>query len=150
LDRTSGRIVLFDGVCNLCNGFVRFLIERDLRSKLRFGALQSRSARQLLEGTPVDADALETVVYLRDGRLLTRSTAAIAVVADLGGGWRTLRLLLIVPAVIRDVVYEAVSRRRYRWFGERDACMVPTPEVMSRFLPDDHERERMEAMSGGK
>ena len=147
---SHGRILLFDGVCNLCNGFVRFLIARDGQGMLRFGTLQSLRAVELLQGTPVDARAMKTVVYLRDGRLLTRSTAAIRVIADLGGAWGMMRALLVVPAPVRDLIYEVVSAYRYRWFGERDACMVPTPEIRSRFLPDDHEFARMEAISGRK
>lgn len=128
------RIVLFDGVCNLCNGFVRFIIERDTKARFRFGTLQSAEAMELLRGSPIDPADLATVVYVRDGRTLTRSTAALCILGDLGGAWALCWAFMAVPPFIRDGVYRWVARNRYRWFGKRDTCMVPTPELRSRFL----------------
>jgi len=128
------RIVLFDGVCDLCNGFVQFIIRRDPKARFRFGALQSAEAKDLLRGSPIRAEDLETVVYLRNGPPLTRSTAALRILGDLGGAWPLCLVLLVVPPFIRDGVYRWIARKRYAWFGKRDTCMVPTPELRARFI----------------
>lgn len=128
------RIVLFDGVCNLCNGFVQFIIERDPHARFTFGALQSDAARELLANTLVHPEELRTVVYLRKGKVLVRSTAALNILKDLGGAWKLLYALIIIPAPLRDLVYRWISNKRYAWFGRKDACMIPTPELRARFL----------------
>jgi predicted DCC family thiol-disulfide oxidoreductase YuxK len=128
------RVVLFDGVCNLCNGFVQFIIRRDRHARYRFGALQSPEALALLAHTGMDQGPMDTIVYLRDDRLLTRSTAALTILKDLGGVWSLLYAFIIVPPFLRDPVYGFIARNRYRWFGKRDSCMLPTPELRARFL----------------
>lgn len=128
------RIVFFDGVCNLCNGFVQFIIERDPRARFRFGTLQSDEARSILEGSAIDPRDLDTVIYRRKGRLLTRSSAALNVFRDLSGAWPLLYAFIIVPPYLRDAIYRWVAKNRYRWFGKRDSCMIPTPDLRSRFL----------------
>ena len=132
--RGTERIVLFDGECNLCNGFVQFLVRRDPKARLRFAALQSRAAQQLLKGRRPADDDMDTVIYLRKGHVLVRSTAALFILRDLGGGWGNSSIFLAVPRPIRDAAYRWVARNRYSWFGKRDRCMVPTPELQSRFL----------------
>lgn len=127
-------MVLFDGVCNLCNGFVQFIIKRDPKARFRFGALQSEEARDMLQGTDVRPEDLSTVIYVRNGRVLTRSSAALHVLKDLGGAWAIAYGFIIVPPFIRDAVYHWVARNRYKWFGQRESCMIPTPELRSRFL----------------
>ena len=127
-------IVLFDGVCNLCNGVVRFLIERDRRSRFLFGMLQGDAAQVLLRGSELHPEDLTTAVYLRRGRILTRSTAALYILKDLGGLWALCFAFIVVPPFIRDAVYHWVSRNRYQWFGRRESCMLPTPELRARFI----------------
>lgn len=127
-------ILLFDGVCNLCHGTVRFIVERDPDARVRFAPLQSGVGRELLAQHGLPLDTLDTVVLIEDGRAFLRGDAAIRVVAGLGGGWRLLRALLVLPRGLRDATYDFVARHRYRWFGRRDSCPVPTPEQRARFL----------------
>ena len=131
-------VVLFDGVCGLCNRTVDFLLRADRRDRLRFATLQGPAAASLLAGRGLPLD-LQTVIYLRhlDGaapELLERSNAILAILRDLGGGWRAAAALRIVPRPWRDALYRLVAGRRYRWFGKRDTCRLPTPEERPRFL----------------
>ena len=127
-------VILFDGVCNLCNGFVQFVIARDREARFRFASLQSEAADRLLAGRLTIAAAPESVVLVEGNRLYTQSSAAIRIVRALGFPWSLTTILLAVPPFIRDIVYAIVARNRYRWFGQRDVCMVPTPELRDRFL----------------
>ncbi|HMN06076.1 MAG TPA: DCC1-like thiol-disulfide oxidoreductase family protein [Flavobacteriales bacterium] len=125
-------LLLFDGVCNLCNALVRFVIRRDRRGRFRFATLQSAAAHQLLGR---EASTSSTFIYWRKGRPLERSTAALNVARDLSGAWPMAYAFMVVPRFLRDPVYDLVARKRYRWFGKRATCMVPTPEISARFLP---------------
>ena len=125
-----GPIVLFDGVCNLCTGSVRFVIARDSRRQFRFASLQSSVAERLLGRR----DTLESVVLVEDGRTYRKSTAALRIVRRLDGLWPLLSVLLVIPRPLRDAVYDWIGARRYRWFGRTDACWTPQPELADRFL----------------
>jgi predicted DCC family thiol-disulfide oxidoreductase YuxK len=127
-------VLLFDGVCTLCNGFVRFVIERDPAGRFQFAPLQSAAAARLLGATARPLP--DSLVLLEDGRLFTRSTAALRVARGLRFPWPLAYVFVAVPRPVRDWVYDAVARNRYRWFGRREICMVPTPELRSRFLND--------------
>jgi predicted DCC family thiol-disulfide oxidoreductase YuxK len=127
-------ILLFDGVCNLCSGAVRFVIRHDPRGRFRFAALQSETGRRLLVQHGLPPDALDTFVLIEGTRCFTRSDTALELARRLGGGWRALAILRLVPRPIRDAAYGVVVRNRYRWFGKSDRCMVPTPELARRFL----------------
>lgn len=126
--------VLFDGVCNLCNGTVLFLIDKDGAGYFKFAALQSDEGRRLLARHSYDDADLSSMVLIEDGQLFTRSTAALRIMRRLPLPWRLLSGLMIVPRPLRDVGYNFIARRRYRWFGKEDACRVPTPELRQRFL----------------
>ena len=127
------RIVFFDGVCGLCNRFVDHLLLVDRKWSLFFAPLQGITSQQRLPHGM--ADAVESVVYLRDGAVLQRSDAALRILIDLGG-WRVLhRGWFILPRAIRDAVYNWIAHNRYRWFGRRDSCRLPTLEERARFLP---------------
>ena len=130
---TPSAVVFFDGVCNLCNGAVNFLIDHDTRKRLRFASLQSPEAEALLKPFSLPP-GLDSIVFLEDGRVHTRSTAVLRISRHLSGAWRLGGLLLIVPAFLRDGVYNWVAANRYRWFGKRDSCRIPTPELRDRFL----------------
>jgi predicted DCC family thiol-disulfide oxidoreductase YuxK len=129
-------VLLFDGVCTLCNGLVRFVIERDPGGRFQFAPLQSEAARRLLGKAPQPQPLADSFVLVEDGRLFTGSTAALRVVRGLRFPWPLAYALVAVPRPVRDWVYEVVARNRYRWFGRRDICMVPTPELRPRFLDD--------------
>ena len=127
-------VVLFDGVCNLCNRSVNFIIDHDARAYFRFAALQSDAATPLLARCGLAADFLAGVVLWEDGRCFTRSTAALRIFRRLGGPWPLLYACILVPRPLRDAAYDWIIGRRYRWFGKTESCRVPTPEVMDRFL----------------
>lgn len=128
--------MLFDGVCNLCNGFVRFIIPRDPAGHFRFAALQSSAASRLLKGRSLGERAADTVILVDGDRIDTQSTAALRIARELRFPWNLAYAAIIVPRPLRDAVYAWVARHRYRWFGKRDVCLVPTPELRARFLED--------------
>ena len=132
-DSAHTHVVLFDGVCTLCNGTVNFLIDRDPSQKLKFAPLQSDAGLALLKEHQLD-EALNTIILVQEGAVYQRSTAVLRITRQLSGGWPLLSVLLLVPAVIRDGVYNLVARHRYRWFGQSERCRVPTPELRERFL----------------
>jgi predicted DCC family thiol-disulfide oxidoreductase YuxK len=130
-------IILFDGVCNLCSGVVKFLIVRDPQARFRFAALQSPAAHAacakvahelLVAATP------GTIVVIEQGRALERSDAALAIARNMPFPWPMLGVFCVMPRGFRDAMYGFVASNRYRWFGRAEACMVPTPELRSRFL----------------
>lgn len=129
------RVVLFDGLCNFCAGSVRFIIRRDPNKRFAFAALQSATGRKFLESCGLPLDSLSTFVLIEGGRTYTRSDAAVRIARHLGGLWTILSLLRFIPRPLRNGVYDWIAHRRYRWFGRRDACLVPTPEEKERFLP---------------
>lgn len=126
-------VILFDGECNLCDRFVLFVIDRDPGSQFAFAPLQSAVALRLLQHHQVPDDR-STVVLAEDGQVYIRSTAAIRIVSRLGTPWSLCRALLVVPRPVRDSVYDWVARNRHAWFGTRDVCRMPTPDVRARFL----------------
>jgi predicted DCC family thiol-disulfide oxidoreductase YuxK len=127
-------VILFDGVCNLCTGSVRFVIARDSRKQFRFASLQSPVAEQLLGAQGRDGDRLESVVLVVGERTYRKSTAALLIARRLDGLWPLLAALLVIPRPLRDAVYGWIGRRRYRLFGKRDVCWQPQPELAERFL----------------
>jgi len=128
------RLVLFDGICNLCNGSVRFIISRDPEAHFTFASLQSDEGQRVLRRLGLPIADLDSFVYIRDGQVYRRSAGALHVLKDLGGFWEIMYVFIIVPQPIRDLIYDIIAKNRYRWFGKRDSCMVPTPELKKRFL----------------
>lgn len=127
-------ILLFDGVCNLCNGIVKFIIKRDPAKKIRFAALQSDVGKALLEKSGLGD--MQTLVLIHGDKYYIKSSAALHVLKELGGIWKICYALIIIPRPIRDLVYDVVSKTRYRVFGRRNTCMVPAPGVRDRFIVD--------------
>ncbi len=132
----DGPILLFDGVCNVCDRSVQFVLDHDSRGTVRFASLQSDVGRRLLAQHGIDAE-VDSVVLVEGGRAHVRSDAALATARLLDAPWRWLAVARIVPRGVRDTVYDWIARNRYRWFGTRDACRIPTPEVRARFLDAD-------------
>lgn len=132
----SPPVVLFDGVCNLCNGAVQFIVDRDPEGTFRFASLQSERAAALLreQGREPPAGDPESLVLIEGGRLYERSTAALRIARRLRGAWPLLYTFVVVPRFVRDAVYRLIARNRYRWFGKSAECRVPTPELRARFL----------------
>lgn len=127
-------VILFDGVCNLCNSSVQFVIKHDKEGKFRFAALQSDFGQQQLERYSFDKEQLLSVVLVMNGRAYDKSRAALEIARRLNGIWPMFYAFIIVPPFIRDFVYNWISRNRYRWFGRRDECMIPTPDLKARFI----------------
>jgi len=127
-------VLLFDGVCNLCNGFVQFLIKRDPGRRFRYASLQSKTGRSLLVAVGLPVDEINTVVLIENGKAYTRSDVALRASKHMRGTWPLLRVFYLIPRPIRNVIYDWIARNRYRWFGKREACMVPTPELKTLFL----------------
>ena len=127
-------ILLFDGVCNLCNRWIQFVIERDPEGEFRFAPLQSAIAGELLDAAGYEGEALDSVVLIDDGDYYAKSGAVIRTGRHLGGVYRLLGPFGYVPRQLRDLVYDFVANRRYDWFGKRDQCMMPSPNVRERFL----------------
>lgn len=127
-------IVFFDGVCNLCNSSVQFIIKRDKKEQFHFASLQSEYAKKCLKESLRDSDNLQSIV-LKDGdKILTKSTAVLTISKSLSGLWPVLYILILIPKFIRDWVYDFIGSNRYKWFGRRDECMIPIPELKSRFI----------------
>jgi predicted DCC family thiol-disulfide oxidoreductase YuxK len=126
--------ILFDGVCNLCNGSVRYIIANDPAARFRFASLQSPAARAALAPFGRAPESLESIVLIDGGRLFERSDAALRIAAELRAPWPLARALLAIPTGLRDAVYDAIARNRYRLFGRRDFCAVPEPDLARRFL----------------
>jgi len=136
---SAADIILFDGVCNLCNGFVQFVIRQDPAGRFRFAALQSPAAQALLAAQGLAPTALpapdpDSVLLLSGGRLYSHSTAVLRVAHGLGGAWRLAAVGWVLPRPWRDALYRFVARHRYQWFGRQESCMLPSPALRTRFL----------------
>ncbi|MBC6992734.1 thiol-disulfide oxidoreductase DCC family protein [Neolewinella lacunae] len=128
-------VLFFDGLCNLCNGAVQWFLLNDREGNLRFASLQSELAQELLPAAGVDPTALSSLVLYDNGVAYTESDGALRATALLGGVYRPLaRFLRFFPRVLRDAVYRLIAANRYRWFGKREACLLPRPEWKARFL----------------
>ncbi len=127
-------IVIFDGICNFCNGAVNFIIKRDPNAKFAFTPMQSPLAKELMAQYKIDNVGIDTFVLIKDGQCLVFSSAALEISKGLSGYWYLFNLFKLVPSPIRDVIYKLFARNRYRLFGKTDSCMVPSPDVKSRFV----------------
>lgn len=130
----SGPILLFDGVCNLCQSSVQWVIARDPEGRFRFASLQSDAGRALLAKHQLPLDALDTVVLVAGDAHWTKSDAGLEIARRLGGLWTFAPILKLVPRPLRDLAYDWVARNRYARWGKRDACWLPSPELRARFL----------------
>lgn len=127
-------IILFDGVCNLCSSSVQFIIKRDTKLVFKFASLQSDFGQHQLEKFNLDKNSLYSLILIKDGKAYQRSDAALLIARELRGGWSIFYSFIIVPRIIRDLAYNLVAQNRYRFFGKKDACWLPTPELRSRFI----------------
>ena len=127
-------IILFDGVCNLCNGAVNFVIKRDPRNVFKFTPLQEKQGVLLLKKHAVDARKLDSIVLIENGNVYIKSSAALRIARKLSGLWPLFFVLLIIPSFIRDGVYDFIAKNRYKWFGKKEQCIIPTPGLKEKFL----------------
>ncbi len=127
-------IILFDGVCNFCNGSVNFIIERDRENYFKFAPLQSEVGQKLLGEYGINKNVTDSVVLIEDGKAYVRTTAALRIARRLSGAWRYFYGFIVVPSFVRDVFYKLFAKYRYKMFGKQEACLMPTPEIRERFL----------------
>jgi predicted DCC family thiol-disulfide oxidoreductase YuxK len=127
-------VILFDGVCNLCNGAVNFIIDHDPKGKFKFAALQSEYGQLELDRLGYDTQEFDSLVLLSKGEVFIKSTAALKIANKLSGMYPMLYLFIIIPAPLRDWVYNIIAENRYKWWGKRDSCRMPTPELRQRFM----------------
>ena len=127
-------VLLFDGVCNLCNASVQWVLLRDKKNVFQFAALQSEAGQEILKKFGMETEHFDSVVLVEGDRIYTQSDAALGVATRLGGVWQLMGVFKIVPRFIRNAVYDWIARNRYRWFGKQEQCMLPRPEWKGRFL----------------
>lgn len=127
-------VILFDGVCNLCNRSVKFIIKRDAKNQFLFASLQSDAAKGLLLQYNETNSLPESIILLKHGQVYGRSTAVLKILRELNGFWSILYFFIIIPKFLRDPVYNLIAKKRYRWFGKKEECMVPSTALKSKFL----------------
>ncbi|WP_200976746.1 thiol-disulfide oxidoreductase DCC family protein [Echinicola sp. 20G] len=127
-------IVLFDGVCNLCNQAVDFIIQRDRKNSFKLASLQDDLSKELLKGKEINEDYLDSLVLLRDEKVFYKSRAALEIAKKLKGLWPLFYAFIIIPTFLRDPIYNWIARNRYKWFGKRETCRFPTEEDKMKFL----------------
>ena len=127
-------IILFDGVCNLCNGAVNFVIKRDPRNVFKFTPLQEKQGVLLLKTHAVDTQKLDSIVLIENEKVYVKSSAALRIARKMSNLWPLFFVLLIIPSFIRDGVYDFIAKNRYMWFGKKEQCMIPTPGLKEKFL----------------
>lgn len=127
-------IILFDGVCNLCNGAVNFVIKRDTGNVFKFTPLQEKQGVLLLKTHAVDTQKLDSIVLIENEKVYVKSSAALRIAKKLSNLWPLFFVLLIIPSFIRDGVYDFIAKNRYKWFGKKEQCMIPTQGLREKFL----------------
>lgn len=128
------RVIIFDGVCSLCNASVDFIIRRDIRNQFKFTANQNESGKTLLEEHGIDPERVETIYFYENGRMYTKSTAVLRIARYLPFPYPLAYIFILVPPFLRNWVYDLVARNRYRWFGKKETCRIPSPEERAKFL----------------
>lgn len=131
---TASPIVLFDGICNLCCGVVKFVIKRDKHARIKFAALQSEAGLQLLKQYNLPSSNFSSFVFIENGQAYTQSEAALRLCKNLSAMWPFMYGFIIVPSFIRNGIYNWIAKNRYKWFGKQDQCMIPTPDTKTLFL----------------
>jgi len=130
----KGKIILFDGVCNLCNGAINFIIKHDPKGIFKFASLQGETGEKLLAQHNIDPQETDSIVLIDNDQVSVKSSAALRIAKNLNQGYPLLFGFMIIPTFIRNGVYDFIAANRYKWFGKKESCMLPTPELRSRFL----------------
>ena len=130
----SNRIVYFDGVCNLCESSVQFIIRKNKKKNIQFASLQGSHGQAFLKENNFDTSEFSSLVYVENGKIYTKSSGALRITKQLKGLWPMIICFLIIPKFIRDGVYTYVAKNRYKWYGKKTSCWLPTPELKKRFL----------------
>lgn len=128
------QIILFDGVCNLCSGFMQFVYKRDAKGIFKFVWLQDDNSTEILTWFNLGSESLKTIILIEEKKAFYKSTAFLKIIRYLRFPWPVLSIGYIIPTFIRDWIYDFVAKNRYRWFGKKDQCLIPTGELLDRFL----------------
>ncbi len=129
------KIILFDGVCNLCNGAIQFIIKHDKSDQFRYAQLQSATGMKYLQQRNIDTAKIDSIILIEPGvAYYTKATAALKIGQDFGGAWKILQVFEWIPESISNAIYDLIAKNRYKWFGKKDECMIPTPELKAKFL----------------
>jgi predicted DCC family thiol-disulfide oxidoreductase YuxK len=129
------KIILFDGVCNLCNSSVQYVIKHDKKDEFRFVAIQSELGRKIIKHIGISQKNIDSVIFYKPGKVYYyKSSAALEIAKSLGGIFTYATIFRIIPSGIRDFLYDYIAKNRYKWFGKNESCMIPTPELKSKFL----------------
>jgi predicted DCC family thiol-disulfide oxidoreductase YuxK len=126
-------IILFDGLCNFCDSSVQFIIKRDPKGHFKFASLQSDTGKRLIKNFAIQND-LSSIVLIEDGKYYVKSTAVLRICSKLNGLWKVFTIFRVIPTPIRDYFYRVLASNRYRWFGQKESCTIPSPEIRTRFL----------------
>ncbi|WP_422104396.1 thiol-disulfide oxidoreductase DCC family protein [Winogradskyella sp.] len=130
------QLILFDGVCNLCNSSVLFVIRRDKNNRFLFAPLQSEVGQDIIKAFNIDTEETDSIILYnpKERRIYHKSSAALRVAKSLGFPTHLMSIFFIVPTVLRNWIYDIIARNRYKWFGKKDSCMIPTPELQAKFM----------------
>lgn len=129
------KIILFDGVCNLCNNSVLKVIKNDKKNIFLFSALQSKSGKEIIKHLNIDVSKIDSIILYEPGVSYDiKSTAALKIMNDFGGFWFLTQIFLLFPEGFRNFVYDYIAKNRYKWFGQKESCMIPTPALKAKFL----------------
>jgi len=132
---SSKKIILFDGVCNLCNGAIQFIIKRDKKDIFRYATLQSETSQQLISERNIDTSKVDSIILIEPGVAYYVKSEAVLKIGMLLKGYPTIsKLLNLIPSKLQNIVYDFVARNRYKWYGKKEQCMVPTAEIKAKFL----------------
>jgi predicted DCC family thiol-disulfide oxidoreductase YuxK len=127
-------VILFDGVCNFCNSAINFVLKQDKKGIFRFAPLQSEAGQKLLKQYNLSTKEFDSFVLIDQGKVYKKSAASLQLMNKLPWYWKEVQVFRIIPTIFRDAIYDFIAKRRYKWFGKKDQCMIPTPEIRSRFL----------------
>lgn len=128
------KVILFDGVCNLCNSSVNFIIDHDTQNKFKFASLQSDAGQELLNKFNLNTKDFDSIIFVDGDRYYSQSSAVLRIVKEFPGLWKLLYVFIIVPPALRNIIYDIIAGNRYKWFGKKDSCRIPTPELKNKFL----------------
>ena len=135
VDPENKKVILFDGVCNLCNSSINYVIDRDKNDVFRFVSLQSELGRTIKQYIGYTKEDLDTIILYNPGEAYyIKSTAALKIINEFGGIWKLMNIFLLFPSTLRDVVYNYIAKNRYKWYGKEESCRIPTPELKAKFL----------------
>jgi len=129
----NNTIILFDGICNFCNSSVNFIIDRDKKNHFKFSPLQSEFANEFFTKNKIENN-FDSIVLIENGKLYKKSTAALKIAKHLNGFWKIAYIFIIIPPFIRNFFYDIIAKYRYKWFGRKDACMIPEENVRNKFI----------------